>query len=67
MSILLYFVPGHLRSHPSVAVGLKGGNVKLHCWIYNIGTGDVECYDESSQTFVPMKQAYAKKSTSTDK
>jgi len=53
----------HLRSHPSVAAGLKEGNIKLHGWVYNIGTGAVECYDHEKQAFVPMKQAYAKKSS----
>jgi carbonic anhydrase len=45
----------HLRSHPSVAAGLKEGNIKLHGLIYNIGTGEVECYDQEKQAFVPMK------------
>lgn len=54
----------HLRSHPSVAAALEAGNIKLHGWVYNIGTGAVECFDEEKQKFVPMKQAYAKPSES---
>ena len=53
----------HLRGHPSVAAALKEGNIKLHGWVYNIGTGGVECYDEQQQRFVPMKQAYAKQAS----
>ena len=49
----------HLRTHPTVAAKIAAGKVKLHGWVYNIGSGDVLCYDESTQTFERMSQAYA--------
>ncbi|WP_018983395.1 carbonic anhydrase [Salinimonas chungwhensis] len=49
----------HLRTHPSVAAKIATGKVKLHGWVYNIGSGEVLCYDESSKTFERMSEAYA--------
>ncbi|WP_137167730.1 carbonic anhydrase [Salinimonas lutimaris] len=49
----------HLRTHPTVAAKIAAGKVKLHGWVYNIGSGDVLCYNESTQTFERMSQAYA--------
>ncbi|WNM60168.1 carbonic anhydrase [Candidatus Nitrospira allomarina] len=31
----------HLKTHPAVATGLRRGNLRLHGWVYSIGTGDV--------------------------
>ncbi|MFZ1744406.1 MAG: carbonic anhydrase [Nitrospirales bacterium] len=31
----------HLKTHPAVATGLRRGNVRLHGWVYSIGTGNV--------------------------
>ncbi|MCE9530921.1 MAG: carbonic anhydrase [Planctomycetes bacterium] len=33
-----------LRTHPCVAAGLAGGNLKLHGWVYKIETGEVFTY-----------------------
>ena len=49
----------HLRTHPAVAAKLATGQVKLHGWVYNIGSGDVLCYDEANGTFERMSQANA--------
>ncbi len=46
----------HLRTHPAVAAGLAAGNVRLHGWIYSIGDGRVEAYDESSHRFGPIEE-----------
>lgn len=51
----------HLRTHPAVAAKMATGQVKLHGWVYNIGSGDVLCYDETSGEFERMSQAYAEK------
>ena len=35
----------NLRTHPSVAVALAQGNLKLHAWVYKMETGQVFNYD----------------------
>lgn len=49
----------HLRTHPAVAAKIAKGEVGLHGWVYHIETGDVTCYDETEQKFVPIQQRYA--------
>ena len=44
----------HLKTHPSVAVRVASGEVKLHGWVYDIEHGSVEAYDQTSGTFVPV-------------
>ncbi|WP_226704409.1 carbonic anhydrase [Microbulbifer elongatus] len=48
----------HLRTHPAVATGLASGRVTLHGWVYNIGSGEVLCFDESTREFKPMDERY---------
>jgi carbonic anhydrase len=47
----------HLKTHPSVAVRIARGEVKLHGWIYDIEHGSVDAYDSASGSFVPLDQA----------
>lgn len=47
----------HLKTHPSVAVRIARGEVKLHGWIYDIEHGSVDAYDSASGTFVPLEEA----------
>jgi carbonic anhydrase len=49
----------HLRTHPSVAAKIATGQVKLHGWVYNIGSGDVLCYNTENGEFEAMDQAAA--------
>lgn len=42
----------NLRTHPSVALQLRNGNIELHGWVYSISTGDVWVYDFDSKEFV---------------
>ncbi len=49
----------HLKTHPSVAARLAAGNLDLHGWVYDIKTGDVHAYDESTNAFVPVDTMYA--------
>jgi carbonic anhydrase len=44
----------HLKTHPSVAVRVASGEVKLHGWIYDIEHGSVDTYDSTTGTFVPV-------------
>lgn len=44
----------NLRTHPSVALRLRQGEVALHGWVYSISTGDVWVHDFKSEHFVPL-------------
>jgi carbonic anhydrase len=44
----------HVKTHPSVAVRVASGEVKLHGWVYDIEHGSVDAYDQSTGTFVPV-------------
>ncbi|HTW49136.1 MAG TPA: carbonic anhydrase [Acidobacteriaceae bacterium] len=45
----------NLRTHPSVAVRLKEGNLTLHGWVYHIGPGKVTAWDEASREFAEIR------------
>jgi carbonic anhydrase len=47
----------HLKTHPSVAVRIARGEVKLHGWVYDIEHGSVDAYDQASGTFMPLDEA----------
>ena len=49
----------HLRTHPAVAARLSTGDITLHGWVYDIETGNVTCYDEDQDAFVPVEERYA--------
>lgn len=49
----------HLKTHPSVAVRLAKGDLKLHGWVYDIKTGAVNAYDENTGKFCPVDVRYA--------
>lgn len=41
----------NLASHPTVAARLKLGDLALHGWVYDIGTGTVTVYNETTGRF----------------
>jgi carbonic anhydrase len=41
----------NLRSHPSVAARLYQGELRLHGWVYDIGSGHVKAFDSESGLF----------------
>ena len=49
----------HLRTHPGVAAGLATGKVRLHGWIYSIGDGRVDAFDEATRQFRPIEEVVA--------
>jgi carbonic anhydrase len=53
----------HLETHPSVAAKMATGSLKLHGWIYDIATGEVNCYQEQQQAFVAIEACYADQHT----
>jgi carbonic anhydrase len=48
----------NLRTHPSVALQLRKGNVEIHGWVYSISTGDVWVYDFDSESFVLLTDSF---------
>ena len=49
----------NLKTHPSVATRLAKGDIELHGWIYDIGSGGIQAYDEATQQFTPVEDYYA--------
>lgn len=45
----------NLRSHPSVVARLEQGNLRLHGWVYHIGTGVVTSYEARNDQFSPVQ------------
>jgi len=48
----------HIQTHPHVAAKYATGKVQLHAWVYDIGSGVVNAYDEMSRSFVPVEEHY---------
>ena len=46
----------HLRTHPAVATRLRRGNLRLHGWVYSIGTGEIWVYDSEKKDFVNLSK-----------
>jgi len=44
----------NIRTHPSVSLAITQGKVKLHGWVYDIGSGGILELDESSRKFSPL-------------
>jgi carbonic anhydrase len=38
-----------------VADALVSGELRLHGWVYDIGTGQVQVYEEAQRRFVPLR------------
>ena len=46
----------HLQTHPSVAARLARGELCLHGWVYDIGSGQITVWDSSKSAFVPVQE-----------
>jgi len=51
----------NLQTHPSVAVRLEQGNLKLHGWVYHIGKGTVTTYSKRREEFVRVRTVKPRK------
>ena len=49
----------HLKTHPSVAARLAKGDLVLHGWVYDIKTGGVNAFDDTSARFIPVDKRYS--------
>ncbi|MCL5742753.1 MAG: carbonic anhydrase [Acidobacteria bacterium] len=45
----------NLRTHPAVSARLAKGQLNLHGWAYNIGSGEVRAFDPAQARFVPLQ------------
>jgi carbonic anhydrase len=46
----------HLKTHPAIATRLRRGDLRLHGWVYSIGTGEVWVYDWEKKDFVNPRE-----------
>ncbi|HWK53620.1 MAG TPA: carbonic anhydrase [Hyphomicrobiales bacterium] len=49
----------HLETHPSVTAKLGTGTLTLHGWVYDIGRGQVYCYEAQRGCFIGVEEYYA--------
>ena len=49
----------HLRTHPSVAAKVANKEISLHGWVYHIEDGEVTCFDDAQEKFIPLQDRYA--------
>lgn len=49
----------HLKTHPAVASRLAKKNLTLHGWVYDIKTGGVNAFNETTGEFEPVDVRYA--------
>jgi len=46
----------NLRTHPAVSARLAKGQLNLHGWAYDIGSGEVGAFDPAQARFVPLRE-----------
>jgi len=46
----------NIKTHPSVAVGLRDSALRLHGWVYDIESGAIRALDKESKTFVSLSE-----------
>ncbi|CAI1877448.1 carbonic anhydrase [Serratia proteamaculans] len=44
----------NIKTHPSVAVALEQGRLKLHGWVYDIASGGIEALNGETRRFIPL-------------
>lgn len=42
----------NIKTHPSVAVGLRNSGLRLHGWVYDIESGEIRTLDRNTKSFV---------------
>jgi len=46
----------NIKTHPSVAVGLRNNALRLHGWVYDIESGAIRALDKDSKEFVLLSE-----------
>ncbi|QUY48912.1 carbonic anhydrase [Serratia plymuthica] len=44
----------NIKTHPSVAVGLRNNGLRLHGWVYDIESGEIRTLDKNTKNFVSL-------------
>ncbi|MBB1580595.1 MULTISPECIES: carbonic anhydrase [Serratia] len=44
----------NIKTHPSVALALEQGRLKLHGWVYDIASGCIDALDGETRRFIPL-------------
>ena len=44
----------NIKTHPSVAVGLRNKKITLHGWVYDIESGQIHALDQHGENFVSL-------------
>ena len=44
----------NIKTHPSVAVGLRDGAIRLHGWVYDIESGAIRALEKDTKKFVSL-------------
>jgi carbonic anhydrase len=55
----------HLLTHPAVADAVHKQQLRLHGWVYDIGSGNVNTYDSRVRRFVPISEDHFANATPT--
>lgn len=48
----------HLKTNPVISSYLLTNQIVIHAWIYDIGSGTVEAFDENKKAFVSVDECY---------
>ncbi|MDU6451734.1 MAG: carbonic anhydrase [Enterobacter hormaechei] len=46
----------NIKTHPSVAVGLRNNAIRLHGWVYDIESGKILALDKNTKSFVSLSE-----------
>jgi carbonic anhydrase len=46
----------NIKTHPSVALALEQGSLRLHGWVYDIETGSIDALDGNTRRFVSLAE-----------
>lgn len=44
----------NIKTHPSVAVALRNNQIRLHGWVYDIESGEIQALNEGGKKFVSL-------------
>ncbi len=44
----------NIKTHPSVALALRKGKVRLHGWVYDIESGKIMALTEGGKSFISL-------------
>jgi carbonic anhydrase len=48
----------HLMTHPAVAAAVATEKLQVHGWVYDIGKGEIQCYDRRERVWREVEEVY---------